>query len=67
VNKFKERLEDLRKEKGLTWADIARATGLSHTAFTKWMAGTRLPNIDSIITLVKFFGCTAGYLIGTEN
>ena len=67
MSKFKERLEELRKEKDLSWAAVCRGTGLSHTAFSKWLAGTRLPNIDSIIILVGYFGCTAGYLIGTED
>ena len=67
TSKFIERLEELRKEKGVTYADISRATNLTQTAFSKWLKGTRLPNIDSIIILVNYFGCTAGYLIGTEN
>jgi transcriptional regulator with XRE-family HTH domain len=67
MNKFAERLDELRQEKNLTWAELSRETNLSTTAFTKWIAKTRQPNIDSIIVLTNFFGCTAGYLIGTEN
>lgn len=51
----------------MTWAELARATGLSPTAFNKWVAGTRLPNIDSVAILAKYFNVPAGYLIGTED
>jgi len=64
---FVERLDELRQEKNMTWAELARATGLSPTAFNKWVAGTRLPNIDSVAILAKYFNVPAGYLIGTED
>ena len=64
---FIERLDSLRVEKGLSYAEISRQTGLSQTVFSKWVAGKSLPNIDSIAILCRYFNVPAGYLIGTED
>jgi len=64
---FSERLRELRKERGLTLDQLSDATKISRTALSYWENGEREPLLGYIIILVKFFGCTAGYLIGTEE
>ncbi|MCL2228661.1 MAG: helix-turn-helix domain-containing protein [Firmicutes bacterium] len=64
---FVERLTGLCQEKSITWIELSRATNISHATISNWVNGKRLPNIDSITMLTKYFGCTAGYLIGTED
>lgn len=67
MNKFAERLKDLRLEKGLSQSDLARENGMSTSCINMWEKALRIPNIDSIIVLVEFFCCTSDYLIGIED
>jgi len=64
---LKDRLLELRLERNLSQEQLAKQTGIYVTLISKWERGLNTPSVDSIITLVKFFGCTAGYLIGTED
>ena len=67
MNKFSERLKELREEKGLTQKLLGKATGISQAGIAKWETGDRSPNIEAIISLAKFFGVTTDYLVGLEN
>ncbi len=64
MNKFSERLKELREEKGLSQTQLAKLTKISQPTITRWENGERTPNIDSIITLCHFFNVSADYLIG---
>ncbi|MDE6293133.1 MAG: helix-turn-helix transcriptional regulator [Clostridiales bacterium] len=66
MNKFAERLKELRMEKNLSQNELSKLIGISVACINRWENNLRIPNIDSIITLCKFFGCTADYLIGLE-
>lgn len=67
MNKFGERLKDLRMERNLTQTQLAKATGLSQTGIGKWELGQRTPNIDVLILCAKFFQVSADYLCGLED
>ena len=67
MNKFAERLKDLREERNITQYELAKQTGISTACINRWEKTLRLPNIDSIIILCKFFNCSADYLIGLED
>ena len=44
---FGEKLQELRKKKGLTQEELAEALYVSRTAVSKWELGRGYPNIDS--------------------
>lgn len=67
MNKFAERLKELRKEKDLSQAQLASATGLSHTAIVYWETEQRVPNANAVITLAAFFSVSTDYLLGVED
>ena len=67
MDNFGERLKDLRVEKGLTQAELAKLTGISQAGIAKWETGDRKPSIDCLIILAKFFKCTLEYLVGMED
>ena len=67
MNKFAERLKDLREERGLTQYELSKQVNISHACINRWEKNLRVPNIDSIIILCKFFGCSSDYLIGLED
>ena len=62
---IQERLKDLRVERKLTLEQLAEATGLSRAALGKYEADD-FKDISpfSIVTLAKFYGVSADYLMG---
>lgn len=67
MEKFAERLRELRIEKGLSQSALARATGLTQSAITFWEHCERVPSAEAIVILAKFFGVSADYLLGLED
>lgn len=67
MNKFAERLKELREEKNFSQSELARQLHISVACINRWENNLRIPNIESIIALCKFFSCTADYLIGLED
>lgn len=67
MEKFIERLKELRIEKGLTQLALANETGLSQSAIASWEKGTRTPTAPVIITLSRYFGVSSDYLLGIED
>ena len=60
---FSEKLQELRKRKGLTQEELAEALFVSRTAISKWESGRGYPNIDSLKAIAKFFGITIDELL----
>ena len=52
-----EKLQELRKEKGLTQEELAEALFVSRTAISKWESGRGVPNIESLKAISKFLDC----------
>jgi transcriptional regulator with XRE-family HTH domain len=64
---FKERLTELRQEKGLSQEDLGELTGIHSMNISKWERGIILPSITSVITLAKFFNVSTDYLLGLDE
>ncbi|MBR5287275.1 MAG: helix-turn-helix transcriptional regulator [Clostridia bacterium] len=60
---FNERLQALRKQKGLTQEELAQALFVSRTAISKWESGRGYPSIDSLKAIAEFFGVTIDALL----
>lgn len=60
---FNEKLQNLRKQKGLTQEELAEALIVSRTAISKWESGRGYPNIDSIKAIATFFNITIDELL----
>ena len=52
---FHKKLQQLRKEKGLTQEELAQVLFVSRTAISKWESGRGYPSIDSLRMIAKFF------------
>lgn len=63
---FHERLQALRRQKGLTQEELARALYVSRAAVSKWESGRGYPNIDSLQDMAAFFSVTVDQLLGGE-
>ena len=64
---FHEKLQELRKQKGLTQEELAESLYVSRTAISKWESGRGYPNIDSLKTISKFFSVTIDELLSGEE
>ncbi len=64
---FNEKLQELRKQKGLTQDALAEALFVSRTAVSKWESARGYPNIDSLKAIAKFFGVTIDELLLGEE
>lgn len=64
---FNEKLQSLRKSKGLTQEELAKILYVSRTAVSKWESGKGYPNIDSLRQLSKLFGVSIDELLSTDE
>ena len=64
---FNEKLQKLRKNKGLTQEELAEALYVSRTAVSKWESGRGYPNIDSLKEISRFFSVTVDDLLSGEK
>ena len=64
---FNEKLQELRKSKGLTQEELAESLFVSRTAVSKWESGRGYPGIDSLKELSRFFSVTIDELICPEE
>jgi transcriptional regulator with XRE-family HTH domain len=64
---FHEKLQELRKTKGLTQEELAKELYVSRTAVSKWESGKGYPNIDSLKEISRFFSVTIDELLSSEE
>ena len=64
---FNEKLQELRKNKGLTQEELAQALYVSRTAISKWESGRGYPSIDSLKEIAKYFSVTVDELLSSDE
>ena len=64
---FSEKLQNLRKQKGLTQEELAAKLFVSRTAVSKWESGRGYPNIDSLKEISKFFSVSVDELLSSDE
>ncbi len=64
---FHEKLQELRKNRGLTQEELAEALYVSRTAISKWESGRGMPSIESLKAISKFFAVTLDDLLSSEE
>ena len=60
-------LAALRKQKGLTQAELAAAIGVSTSAVGNWEAGLRRPRYESLLRLARVLGVTIDDLLSPPD
>ena len=58
-----DRIQALRKMKGLSQEELAEKTGVSRQAVSKWESGQSAPDLDKIIIMSEYFGVTTDYIL----
>ena len=64
---FHEKIQELRKNRGLTQEELASALYVSRTAISKWESGRGYPNIDSLKDISYFFDVSIDDLLSSEK
>ena len=64
---FAEKLQALRKEKGVSQENLAEALGVSRQAISKWESGQYFPEIEKLVVLSSFFNVTVDSLLKEEQ
>lgn len=64
---FNEKLQYLRKQKGITQEELATALFVSRTAVSKWESGRGYPGIDSLKAIASFYAVTVDELLSGEE
>ncbi|MDE5592551.1 MAG: helix-turn-helix transcriptional regulator [Clostridiales bacterium] len=64
---FNEKLKQLRAQKGIPQAELAKKIFVSRSAVAKWESGLGLPSEDSLNQLAEFFGVEPSELLSDPD
>ena len=64
---FKDRLKELRLEKGISQNDLGKILNVSKMAISHWESGHSEPSITQLIMLANYFEVSVDYLVAKED
>lgn len=64
---FAERLYELRTEKKISQAGLAKKLGVSPSVVCYWETDRSEPTAPNLVKISDFFGVSVDYLLGKEN
>ena len=67
MQNFKDRLRELREERGLSMKELGKKIGVSDAAVCKWENGIAEPKVSYILQLADFFECSTDFLLGRND
>ncbi len=62
-----ERIQYLRQERGLTQTQLAKELQISKRALASYEQNVRKPNVDTVVTVAKYFNVSCDYLLLLTN
>ena len=62
-----QRIQELRKQRGMSQEALGDALGVSRQAVSKWEGDNGIPELDTLITMSRLFEVTVGQLLGVEE
>ena len=62
-----QRIQELRKQKGLSQEGLGEALGVSRQAVSKWEGDNGIPELETLVTMSSLFEVTIGQLLGVEE
>ena len=63
---FGQVIKKVRKEKGMTQEDVARALNVKTSEISQYESGKRLPRLNTFLMLLDLFNLTADEALGRE-
>ena len=67
MTKYVKRMRDLREDNDKTQQEIADILGTSQTMYARYERGANELPIRHLITLCKYYGVSADYILGLEE
>ena len=64
---FNKKLQELRKENGITQEELSKILYVSRTAVSKWESGRGYPNLDSLKRIAEYFNVTVDQLLSSRE
>ena len=64
---FNQKLQELRRQRGITQEELASELYVSRTAISKWELGKGYPSIDSLKAIAKFYHVTLDELLSSSE
>lgn len=58
-----DRIQSLRKAKGITQEQLADAVGVSRQAVSKWEAEQSVPDLERVVAMAEYFDVTTDYIL----
>ena len=58
-----DRIQYLRKAKGISQEELAEKVGVSRQAVSKWESEQSMPDLEKVIAMSDFFEVTTDYLL----
>lgn len=65
--KIRDRLRELRKERGETQLQVAKAVGVTDRQYQRFESGVNLPGFDNLCALADHFEVSLDYLAGRSD
>ena len=62
-----QRIQELRRQSGLSQEALGEALGVSRQAVSKWEGDNGIPELDTLIAMSRLFSITVGQLLGVET
>ena len=67
MERFCERLKNLRIERKIGQIELAKAIDVSKGIISLWENGLREPKLSNLVSLAKFFSVSIDFLVGLEE
>ncbi len=67
LSKFGERLKELMDEKEINAPALGKILNTDRTNITRYLKGERTPQYQTFIAMLKYFNCSADYLLGLKD
>ncbi|MDE5898558.1 MAG: helix-turn-helix domain-containing protein [Treponemataceae bacterium] len=67
MDAFSERVRELMKKNRYSQKQLCELCGVTEAAFSRYMAGVRLPKADTLANLANALGTTSDYLLGRDS
>ena len=67
MKKFGERLKDVRKDSGMSQADVASEIGVTKSAYANYEQGIREPSLRVLKLICDVLDVSCDYLLGRDD
>ncbi len=67
MNKFNERVKDLRTENGISRAELAEKLNVSVRLIAYWEGGQRECDFDTLLKIADTFSVSVDYILGRTD